>query len=440
MVLALLLLTTAGAGAAQQSSSRKATTRKAGTIAGMRWHHVEARGSGRVGIVLAWPVGGVHDPTGKTGLAQVMQALLHYCQDPLPDRQRFVPEAHDRFSLLWATVRTAELPQRLRLLGRVLSGRVAVSEDLHALALARARLLADDMTRLYPGSVLLDKARRSLWAGAARGRTLAGVPAEIATITREALTAHYRDHYGSRGAILVTVGDAARSDIEKSLGSLLRRPTGSGRALAPVPPPDRTAARTEVTKEEIHPRVLGPYVTVALRALPADDPDYPAFLVAMAALRYQAAQRFGSHRGTEWRARFPFVRYQYLHGDPLIMVNRRGRNGASPAAARAEISDLLARVRKRGINRRWLEMARRELSSTLDGTSAPGRGQLVTTARVLAVRELLGFPADLAARVQAVTHEVVQAVCRRCLAEDQLCWLALLARPMAAPKGFRRRD
>ena len=50
----------------------------------------------------------------QLGLARVMQALFHYCQDPLPDRERFVPEAHDRFSLLWATVRTTELSARLR--------------------------------------------------------------------------------------------------------------------------------------------------------------------------------------------------------------------------------------------------------------------------------------------------------------------------------------
>ncbi|MHC4854414.1 MAG: hypothetical protein ACYTF5_20630 [Planctomycetota bacterium] len=44
----------------------------AADIAGLTWHHVHAAGAGRVGVVLAWPVGAVHDPAGRTGFAQAV--------------------------------------------------------------------------------------------------------------------------------------------------------------------------------------------------------------------------------------------------------------------------------------------------------------------------------------------------------------------------------
>ncbi len=408
-------------------------------VAGLSWHHLRAAGAGRVGVVLAWPVGAIHDPSDRTGFAQATRALLELCQRDIPERERFVAETHDRLTLLWAAVPVQKLSERLGFLARLLSGRLEISDDLHALALARARLLADDDTRLYPGSALYNKAHRVLYGGKALGRQPAGIPAEIARITRADLMARYQNHHGTRGAVLVTVGDVDPERLLKLLRKHLPAPTGVNQLPAPV----RPAVAKPVVREEIHPRVDGPYVTVAFRAPSPATPD-AAFVVGVVAMRNLAQARFGAQRSRgEWRARFPFVRYDYLTGDPLVLVNRRGRNAVAPQGALQEIEGLLAAVRKHGPGQRDLEIAKREILNTLRRPWQGGQREVAFRARVLCVRILLGMDDDFVAQVQNVTAAMAQAALLDQLGadkkSDKTCRLVFLPEPTVKLGGFRTR-
>jgi hypothetical protein len=404
----------------------------AADIAGLTWHHVHAAGAGRVGVVLAWPVGAVHDPAGRTGFAQAIRALLELCQRDRPSGKRFVVEARGRFSLLWAAVPVQELSEHLGFLARLLAGKIEITADLHALALARARLLADDNTRLYPGPALHNKARRFLYKGRATGRPLDGVPAEIAAITRAELAARYADHYGTRGAVLATVGGLTREHLESRLRQHLAAPSGVDGLPGPVGP----EAAEPVVSEEIHPLVDGPYVTMAF---PAPEPGKPsaAFLVGVLALRYQAQTHFGAYRGGEWRARTPFVRYDYLAGDPLVMVNRRGRDGAVATGARQEIERLLVAVKRHGLRQRLLQLAKLEIDNTLRRPWQGGQREVALRARILCVRGLLGFDDGFVAQVQDVTDADARTALLQHLRDDTECWLAFLPKPSQRLPGFR---
>ncbi|MHC4921905.1 MAG: peptidase M16 family protein, partial [Planctomycetota bacterium] len=403
----------------------------AADIAGLTWHHVHAAGAGRVGVVLAWPVGAVHDPAGRTGFAQAMRALLELCQRDRPSGKRFVVEARGRFTLMWAAVPVQELSEHLGFLARLLAGKIEITADLHVLALARARLLADDNTRLYPGPALYNKARCSLYPGRATGRSLDGVPAEIAAISRAELTARYADHYGTRGAVLATVGGLTREHLESRLRQHLAAPSGADRLPGPVAP----AAAEPVVSEEIHRLVDGPYVTMAFPA-PAPDKPSAAFLVAVLALRYQAQPHFGAYRGAEWRARFtPFVRYDYLAGDPLVMINRRGRDGAAATGARQEIERFLVAVKRHGLRQRLLQLAKLEIDNTLRRPWQGGQREVALRARILCVRGLLGFDDGFVAQVQDVTDEDARAALLQHLRDDMVCWLAFLPEPSVKLPG-----
>jgi len=428
----------AGRGVAQDAAQNVDGVR----IAGLNWFHVHAPDAGKVGVVLAWPVGADHDPDGRTGLAQAMRALLELCQhnrwheggrpeEGGPEGD-FAAEACGRFTLLWATVPVEDLPVRLGFLGGLLGGKVQITGDLHALALGRARLRADDNTRLYPGPSLHNKARRCLYQGDPRGRQVDGVPAEIARITKAELTARYKDHYGSRGAILATVGGVTAGDLEKRLRQHLAEASGVTR----VPVPVRPTVAEPVVRSEIHPRVDGPYVTVAI---PAPEPGNlsAAFVVAVAAMRHQAQAYFGNYRGGEWRARFPFVRYELLVGDPLVMINRRGRNGGAAEDVRKEIRGFIRSIRRHGLREQYLQMAKQEINNTLQRPWQGGPREVVLRARVLCLRKLLGLDDAFVTQVGSIQTEEARTVLLSFLRDDKECWLAFLPDPTVTVHGFR---
>ena len=422
------LLVCAGRGVAQDAAQNIDGLR----IAGLNWFHVHAANASKVGLVLAWPVGAEHDLDGRTGLAQAMRAFLELCQRDLEPEERLAAEACGRFTLLWATVPVQDLPVRLGFLGRLLGGEIQITDDLHALALARARLRADDNTRLYPGPSLHNKARRCLFQGDPRGRPVDGVPVEIARITKAELAARYKDHYGTRGAFLATVGGVAAADLEKRLRQHLAAASGSNS----VPVPVRPAAAKPVVRSEIHPRVDGPYVTVAI---PAPEPGHfsAAFLVAVSAMRHQAQAYFGRYRGGEWRARFAFVRYDFLAGDPLVMINRRGRDAGAAEDVRKEIRGFLRSIRRHGLREQYLQMAYQELTNTLQRPWQGGPKEVVFRARVLCLRKLLGLDDAFVAQLGKTSQEEARTELLSLLREERECWLAFLPGPTVTVKGFR---
>lgn len=397
---------------------------------GLRVMRVEIPKATEVSVALAVPVGWRHDPPGQTGLAEVMRWWIGMAQRELPDAAQFHVVVQPRLTLLWYTGPQRLLAQRIAFLVALLGGQLPVSADDHALASGRARRFADDHAWLYPGSVIAQRARRLVLAGTADGRQSLGIPQEIATVSRATVLAR-RTCYGPRGACLVLIGDPA--EAWPGLLQSLRDVAGShGRAESRVhdsapPAPER----------EIHPRVSGPYVAAVVGAPEPTDPDFLPFSVGAAVLRSIAAQELPD-RGSEWQARSPLVAYDYWEDARLLILTRRGRDGADPRQPASELRTLLELATRDAVVAARLEAARRGVASTLE--TPPYRSHsspyLVVRARYLATAGCLGWPLDLGSRAAGVTGEQVGRVLRERLAADRLRWLELRPDP-ASPRAAR---
>lgn len=213
----------------------------------------------------------------------------------------------------------------------------AAEGDALELAAARAALAADDADWLYPGEILLGRSRAALVADPAFSRTARGAAGFLLSSPTARLAEHLAA--GPGGALRVVVlGDAA---VAQQVGDRLRRyPVG-----AAVPPmrPVRALAAGTVTP---HPRIGGPFAAAAVLA-PRPAVDSLPFAAAVEVLRARAAQRFGTFRGDESRARAPFVEYSFLRGDPIVACFRRGRDGQPVERPMAELEALLADARRR---------------------------------------------------------------------------------------------
>jgi predicted Zn-dependent peptidase len=95
-----------------------------------------------------------------------------------------------------------------------------------------------------------------------------------------------------------------------------------------------------------------------------------------------------------------------------------------------EIEELLARVRRIGIDRQQLDSARVEVRSTVSvppfSDDLPDR-MFEVRARYLATALCNGWTLDMAERVAEVTLARANRVLQECLAPERLSWFALEA-------------
>jgi hypothetical protein len=413
-----------GAGLAAQDAGPTAATRVLPN--GLKVEYVVVPNADGVSLALALPVGWCHDPAGRTGCAELLRWTLELAQRDAAPGTRLHVEARPSHTLLWHKGPARLLVDRLRFLERLLAGRLEISSDLHALALGRARLLADDSSWLRPGPMILQKAWRTLQRGQPGGRRHFGIPAELATLDRAALTARYRAAYGPVGTSLVVIGELEPGVWDAAvarLGAVAANP-GPGRPVVHDSAPAVVAAAP-------HSMVGGPFVTAAFQAVAPSDPEYPAFVLGIAVLQSRALVAFGSQRGMEWQADFPFVGFEYWKDDPVVRINRRGPHASAAAVPRGEIEDLLRSIRRRGLQPGQLDVARREVARVLavppfDGLPGP---LLAVRARYLATASCLGWSRELAVRVAAVGLDEVERVLRSRLDPGRLAWFELTPTP-----------
>lgn len=414
----------AGATDAQSASSEFGTKTLPN---GLRILTVQVDKAEKMSLALALPVGWSHDPSGQTGLAEVMRWWFSFVQRDRTEAERFQVTARSDHSVVWYSGPKKFFPVRLGFLTRLLAGKLVGDADLHALALGRARLLADDQAWLVPGNVIRQKAWRSLCEGGPLGRQNYGIPAEIGRLSLEAVRNRARSQYGPDGAALVMIGDFTETrleDVTSRLGQLPKRAADRRTATHDTAPPFEPSAT--------HERVDGPYVSAALLAPAPSHPDFLSFVVGMTLLRSMAHVRFGAQRGNEWKAEFPYVAFRYWDGVRLVFVNRRGHNASSAAGPKSEIEDLMKEVYKNGFRASGLAAARSEVASILavppfDHASGP---LLAVRARRLAMSLCLeDWPLDLVAEIEKVGVADVQRVMRDFLAPARLRWFELTPTP-----------
>ena len=307
------------------------------------------------------------------------------------------------------------------------------SDDDLALAIAAAALQADDERHFVPGGAHAAAARASLWPASPAPADAAALAALTPSSLRNlAAIARRTAATGNRavGAALMTAL-AARQRLDLSAAAAPAGPAaGAGDELASEP----------------HPRVDQPFVALAC-AVPADL-DRAALAVALAIARERAAVLWPL-RGSELRARTPYIGWSWLHDERVVTFHRRGfapiavrpgERSADAAAERdataAEIRALLA-VLQRPFTAGELATARDRAAAELGLRLDPDAADPATAALALRqqmVRHRHGIDDSALARVDAAA---ATAALQRLLAAPRR-WHALMPTPSPA-KGWRPR-
>ncbi len=367
-----------------------------------------------VAVVLAVGCGYEHDPERATGLARALATMLRL-QETGDDRLQV--RTVGRATLLGGVFAPERLPEKLARFATLLTGRLPAAEEAAVVAIARARLEADDDTEIVPGPVLEMRARRVLLAGTPGGRQVLGVPAQM-NFTPEQLAARFAAAWRPDNAHLVVLGAVdegrVREAIAKHFGPLERGGAPPARCVHdPLPPPPEEAPLA---------RLDAPFVSAGLVGPRCGEPDWLPFLIAAEVLRVRALQAFREPRGGELQARFAPLAFDYWDGGTLVLVNRRGRNGDAAAEPRSEIRALLARFHGEGPRPEELAQATLSVARALwlppYGDAEPLLAKeprlLLGRAVTLAMARVEGWPADtnhLTGRIRA--PEVMDVIARR---------------------------
>lgn len=291
------------------------------------------------------------------------------------------------------------------------------SDDELALASAAAALLADDERHFVPGGAHAAAARAALW------------PAAPAPAGAEALAALTPASLRALAAVARRTAATGNRAVDAALTTALaaRQRLDLPAAAAPAGP---AAGAGDDLASEPHPRVDQPFVALAF-AVPAEL-DRAALAVALAIARERAAALWPL-RGSELRARTPYVAWSWLHDERVVTFHRRGlapiavRPGERCADAAGERDATVAEVRA--------------LLADLQRPFAAGE---VATGRDRAAAELgLRSPVDAADPASAALALRQQVVRSRhgiddaaLAAVDAAAAMAALQRLLAAPRRW----
>ena len=408
------------------------------------WLHLAGAETTAVGVLFAR--GFDHDPKGRSGLASVLAAArLEQGRRAAGELLASGMQVGGDHVIVFAVVHQDQVDRAAAFVDAARGDGAGLDDDALALAIARAALAADDSEFLYPGDVLMTRARRRLGSGNALARPPAGVATECIALTPAEVRRQLAVEVPVRVAAL---GHVDRDWIEAF--EALRWPA--------APPPADGAARASPPvrrgmTEDVSSRADSPYVAVAFAAPPAGE--RAAFALGMEVARARAFGRFRL-RGRELFARAPFVRWSWLHADPIVMFYRRGEDhvqllpGERPdanirdevQATRRELEGLLDDLRALPPSRDELRAARTALRLRL---ALPGPGEQVPWAsepatlpgrlQVMLLREHHAVDVE---KLDGITEDEVHASLIETLAADRASWHAMLPRNREG-LGYRAR-
>ena len=374
------------------------------------------------------PFGSHHDALDRPGvsriLTEVLRASFAEANGPSPHEVVRCADA----TWIGRVVEEPEFDSALEQIASWLRGDLLVDDAALERARDRAVLAADDDTVVLPGPVLRGRALRSLCESGLAD----ALPPEAVGGMRDWSATELRAAFAARSAtvgVVLTVlggGDAAldRERIARIVGGLARRSSGVSA--------QRAGAREEAA-ETGHDRVEAPFVIAAIRAPSFEDPDYWPFVFATEALRARAATRLGKMRGNEGRAGFPPLVFDPFR-DPLVFLERRGRDGDPVAAPRREIAALLDGFRRQGptaselaaveasLRARWSVPPLDERTLALVKAN---RAVLLTRGKLLAADGLSGFATSFAHGVESLDATRLADVIASWFADDAVGWFAL---------------
>ncbi|MCB9916608.1 MAG: insulinase family protein [Planctomycetes bacterium] len=227
--------------------------------------------------------GSALDPPGRAGLCELLADTLR------SGGSESTPGAvlDDRLDALAATLTVSATPDALRVdfacltedLDAVLEaiGELLVSPAYPTAELekSRRRLLTRLRARETSAATLADRALAQAVHGADSPWARTASEATLATVTREELLAHHRDHLGSDRLVVGVIGDVRAATLGAKLELVLARLPRARAAAEPAPPVFLQPARTRICLVD-HPGARQSEVRLSAPGVRRIDGDYTA--------------------------------------------------------------------------------------------------------------------------------------------------------------------
>jgi len=432
-VLSLLVLIGAGGCSAARSAPKPAP------VAASPTRHVlpngipliiqEHRGSELVALQL-WVRAGARDETAhELGLAHYLEHMLFRGTTSRPTGfvEREVEGVGGTmnagtswdYTYYYVTLPPSRVTQGLELLADI-----SMNAALDATVLDKEKEVVLEEMRLgedNPRRVLARTLYSQVFEGHPYGRQVIGTPELIRGLTRDTLSAFYRNHYAPETFAVVVVGpvdpEQVLSTTRAAFGRLPR--IGHGRLPAAPPPPLRPQ-RVDMPREGGHA-----YLGLAWPAPRLDHGDTPAVDLLVSILGGQRSSRLiQSLREERGLAVSVDAGFTALAAAGAILVTAQV-DPANLAPAEAQILDEIRRVRDAGVTPAELRRAitKAEAAHEFETETAQGRAVALGRAETIwTIEEELAY----VSRLRSVTAEQVRAVARRYLDPARYTRLALV--------------
>lgn len=255
-----------------------------------------------------------------------------------------------------------------------------------------------------------------------------GSEADLRTMTRDDLLAHYRQHYVPNNAVAVMVGDFDTAVILARITDLFGQipPGETAVPITPEEPTQKAERRVTVTGPD-----STPHFVFAYKVPPADHPDYlPLSLLNAAFTGGSSLGMFGgggSNKSSRlYRALVSTELAISAHGgltpsaDPfLYLITVTARNGRDLAGIEAALENEINRLAAEPITQTELDKAlkRAKASFVMAGESITGQTQLLGLAET--VIGDYGWFENMLAQLNKVTLTDIERVRRTYLQPDQ---------------------
>ena len=335
------------------------------TQSGVRAYFVESHALPIVDVSVDFAAGSAFDPRGRAGLGQLTLALMkggsaRYSEAELDRRIADAgAQLRDNFDLdragfaLRSLSSEAERRAAVETLADILQSPRFASEIFEREKARAIANVAEEETQ--PDHIAEKRLYALMYPSHPYGPT--ATSASLATITREDVERHYRDHFRAAGASVAIVGDlspAAARDLAEQLTSRLA--PGGDAALPPVVVPGAGQ-----TVRVAHPSTQS-HLLLGIPGMSRDDPEYFPLLVGNYIL---GGGGFASRLMSEVRSKHGLAYSVYSYFYPF---ERRGPFQVGLQTRRDQADEALKRVRDvisqfvtRGPTEAELEAAKKSL-------------------------------------------------------------------------------
>jgi zinc protease len=389
----------------------------------------EHRGSELVALQLWVRAGARDETTHELGLAHYLEHMLFRGTTSRPTGfvEREVEGVGGTmnagtswdYTYYYVTLPPSRVTQGLELLADI-----SMNATLDAAVLDKEKEVVLEEMRLgedNPRRVLARTLYSQVFEGHPYGRQVIGTPELIRGLTRDTLSAFYRNHYAPETFAVVVVGpvdpEQVLSTTRAAFGRLPR--IGHGRLPAAPPPPLRPQ-RVDMPREGGHA-----YLGLAWPAPRLDHGDTPAVDLLVSILGGQRSSRLvQSLREVRGLAVSVDAGFTALAAAGAILVTAQV-DPVNLAPAEAQILDEIRRVRDAGVTPAELRRAitKAEAAHEFETETAQGRAVALGRAETIwTIEEELAY----VSRLRLVTAEQVRAVARRYLDPARYTRLALV--------------